>query len=269
MGFRPRGLLLDMDGVLYHGSRLLPHARRFLEATAHLPRVFVTNNPIRTPVEVADHLAALGLPRSDPADVLTSGVATARWLARERPGFRFFAVGADGLHRVLAEHGTEDAENAEFVVVGEGPGLDYDTLSRGIDLIRNGATLVSTNPDPSVDAVVAGRHRVLPGGGALVAPFEVATGLRATTIGKPEPLLFVMALERLGLSAAECVMVGDRPDTDIAGAARVGLRCALVRTGRFLPGASWPAGEPPPDWDVPDLRSLLLRWWRDGVLEQR
>ncbi len=260
MGFQPRGLLLDMDGVLYHGTRPLPHARSFLEATRRLPRVFVTNNPIRTPAEVADHLAALGLPRPSPGEVLTSGVAVAHWLARRKPGFRFFAVGAEGLHRLLAEHGAEDPEHADFVVVGEGPGLDYDSLTRGVDLILRGAELISTNPDASVDAVIDGRHRVLPGGGALVAPFEVASGRRAVTIGKPQPLLFEMALQRLGLPAGDCVMIGDRPDTDIAGAARVGLRTALVRTGRFPPGAHWPVGEPRPDWDVSGLDALLACW---------
>ncbi len=256
----PRGLLLDMDGVLYHGERVLPHARAFLEATARLPRVFVTNNPIRTPAEVAARLRDLGLGEIPAGDILTSGVAAARWLAKERPGFRFYAVGADGLHRVLAEQGTEDPEAADFVVVGEGPGLDYDTLTHGLHLLLKGARLISTNPDATVDAVRDGEHLVLPGGGALVAPFAVASGQTPVPIGKPEPLLYEMALERLGLSAADCVMVGDRPDTDIAGAARLGIRTALVRSGRFAPGEPWPEGLPRPDWDQPDLGALLADW---------
>lgn len=263
----PRALLLDMDGVLYHGSRVLPHAIAFMRAVAAIPRVFITNNPIATPVQVADRLAGMGFERPDPAQILTSALATARYLARRRPGFRYFAVGAPGLDAELSRFGIADAEHADYVVVGEGEGLDYERLTRGIDLIlEQGAELISTNPDPTVDAYVDGRHCVLPGGGALVAPFEVATGRRALTIGKPHPLLFEMALQQLGFNASDCIMVGDRVDTDIAGAQALGIPAALVRTGRFGPDAAWPDDLPPPTWDAPDLRQLLREWhaeWPD------
>lgn len=258
-----------MDGVLYHGERLLPGAAELLIRLADRPHVFVTNNPIRTPAEVADGLARLGLPRPDPARILTSAEATAAWLARTRPGFRYFAVGAAGLHAALRELGTEDVDRADFVVVGEGPGLDYEQLAIGINLILGrGARLVLTNPDTSVDATRAGAHWVLPGGGALVAPFVAATGVAPVVIGKPEPLLFRMALARIECDAEACLMVGDRPDTDIAGAARLGMWTALVRTGRFAPGAPWPVDLPRADWDVPDLPHLVaaLRWDLPGFL---
>jgi NagD protein len=254
-------LLLDMDGVLFHGGTPLPGAAAFLERIAGLPHLFVTNNPIRPPAEVAARLHAMGLGRPPASNILTSAEATARWLARERPGFRYFAVGAEGLHLALAEQGEPDAERADFVVVGEGPGLDFESLTTGINLIlKRGARLVVTNPDNSVDDSRNGEHWVLPGGGALVAPFAVACDRRPVVIGKPEPALYEMAVERLGVPAADCVMVGDRPDTDILGAKRVGMRAALVRTGRFPPGADWPAGLPPPDWDVDDLTGLLVDW---------
>ncbi len=263
----PRALLLDMDGVLYHGERVLPHAPAFLRAVAHLPHVFVTNNPIATPAEVAARLARMGLGAPAPEQILTSGLATARYLARQRPGFRYFAVGAPGLDAVLSRYGTADAERADYVVVGEGPGLDYQSLTRGIGLIlEQGARLISTNPDSTVDAWRDGRRLALPGGGALVAPFEVATGQRALTIGKPEPLLYRMALDLLGFEARQCLMIGDRVDTDIAGAAALGLQTALVRSGRFGPGEPWPAGAPRADWDVPDLAALYRAWrakWPD------
>lgn len=260
----PRTLLLDMDGVLYHGDCLLPGAADFLAAIAGLPHLFVTNNPTRTPQDVANHLADLGLPRPDPDRILTSAQATADWLARAKPGFRYFAVGAAGLHRELEQVGTPDPEAADFVVVGEGPGLDYEQLTIGLNLIlTHGARLVATNPDATVDAVHAGQHLILPGGGALVAPFAVATGVTPTVIGKPEPLLYQMALRRLGCEAGECLMVGDRPDTDIAGAARLGMWTALVRSGRFAPGAPWPDGLPRPDWDLDRLADLI------GVLRER
>jgi HAD superfamily hydrolase (TIGR01450 family) len=261
----PQALLLDMDGVLYHGDHLLPGALELLAAIAHRPHLFVTNNPVRTPQEVAQHLQGLGLPRPDPEHILTSAQATAHWLVRTKPGFRYFAVGAAGLHQELERVGTPDTRLSDFVVVGEGPGLDYAQLTIGINLILgHGARLVATNPDNTVDAVRDGRHLVLPGGGALVAPFAAATGVTPTVIGKPEPLLYQMALERLGCGAGECLMVGDRPDTDIAGAARLGMWTAMVRTGRFAPGAPWPDGLPRPDWDVESLvdltTALRARW---------
>jgi len=260
----PKALLLDMDGVLYHGDRVLPYALEFMHSTAALPRVFLTNNPIATPAQVADRLAGMGLGRPGDGEILTSGVATARYLAERRPGFRYFCVGAQGLDAELSRFGLSDPENADFVVVGEGPGIDFTNLTQGINLIlQQGAELVSTNPDDSVDATIDGRHRVLPGGGALVAPFEVATGAKAISIGKPHSLLFEMALHALDAEPGDCVMIGDRVDTDIAGAQRVGIHTALVRTGRYAPGDPWPAGQSTPDWDVPDLHSLLAAWQSD------
>ncbi|MBK1724713.1 HAD-IIA family hydrolase [Thiocystis violacea] len=254
----PIAVLLDMDGVLYHGDRLLPGALRLLHRVTRLPHAYLTNNPIRTPGEVSNRLTAMGLPRPDPALILTSALATARWLARVRPGFRYFAVGAGGLDAALREFGEPNARNADFVVVGEGAGLDYEQLTIGINLILSqGARLIGTNPDPTVDAVRNGRHLILPGGGALVAPFAAATGVTPTIIGKPEPLLYEMALEMLGCSPGECLMIGDRPDTDIAGAERLGMWTALVRTGRFAPGRPWPDNLPVPDFDVVDLEALM------------
>lgn len=260
----PRAILLDMDGVLFHGDMPLPGAAELLAGLGGTPHLFLTNNPILAPGAVADKFARIGLPRPRAGQILTSAAATALWLQRQKPGFRYYAVGADGLQQALAEVGTADAEAAEFVVVGEGAGLDYASLTCGINLIlEQGARLVVTNPDHSVDANIGGRHRVLPGGGALVAPFQVATGRAPVVIGKPQPLLYEMALARLGVTAAEAVMVGDRPDTDIAGAARLGMRTALVRTGRFAPGQAWPDGVPRADADYRDLAELLTAWRRD------
>jgi HAD superfamily hydrolase (TIGR01450 family) len=247
-------MLLDMDGVLYHGDRLLPGAADFLSRIRRIPHLFLTNNPILTPREVARKLARLGLPEPDPDRIITSAQATALWLTREISGFRYFAVGGDGLHQALRKAGTEDQDQADFVVVGEGPGLDYESLTLGLNLIvKQGARLVGTNPDLNVDATLNGSHRLLPGGGALLAPFMLASGVEPVVIGKPNPLLFEMALEQLDCTAERCLMIGDRPDTDIAGAAAMGMRTMLVRTGRFGPGEAWPEEIPAPDWDLEDL----------------
>lgn len=262
----PRAILFDMDGVLFHGDRVIPAALDFVRAIEAVPHLFLTNNPILPALEVVAKLHRMGFSRVRESQVLTSGMATARWLARRRPGFRFYDVGAPGLRQVLEEAGgVADAEAAEFVVIGEGAGLDYDTLTQGVNLIiERGAELIATNPDTTVDSVRRGRRWILPGGGALVAPFQTATGKQATVIGKPNPLLYEMALERLGLRAGHALMIGDRPDTDIRGAVESGLRSALVRTGRFGPGETWPEALPRPDWDAGSLTELweaLGRQW--------
>jgi HAD superfamily hydrolase (TIGR01450 family) len=249
--------LIDMDGVLYHGDSVLEGATRFVSRIPQSRRLFVTNNPIRSPENVALKLSQLGFSDIDESQVLTSAEATANWLAQQKPGFRYYAVGAEGLRLALARVGSEDCVCADYVVIGEGPGIDFDSLTTGINLvIHGGAQLVSTNPDATVDETRNGQHIVVPGGGALVAPFEVATGRKAVVIGKPEPLLYEMAMRRLGAAPADCIMIGDRPDTDILGAQRLGMRTALVRTGRFSPGATLPDGVANPDWDVESLTEL-------------
>ncbi|WP_295453175.1 HAD-IIA family hydrolase [uncultured Thiodictyon sp.] len=254
----PHALLIDLDGVIFQGDQPLPGAGHLLGRLAGRPHCFITNNPIRTPEQIADACVAMGLPRPDPRAILTSALATARWLGHERPDLRYFAVGAGGLDAALSTVGSRDERDANTVVVGEGAGLDFATLTTGINLILGrGARLVATNPDTTVDGVCDGQRRVLPGCGALVAPFVAATGVTPTVIGKPEPLLFEMALEQLGCAAAHCLMIGDRPDTDIAGAERLGIWTALVRTGRFAPGRDWVAGLPRPDIDVADLEALM------------
>ncbi len=258
--------LLDMDGVLYHGKKVLQGALEFVEQVSQHQYLFVTNNPTRSPAQVADRLSRMGFSDVYAEQVLTSADAAALWLRQQKPGFRYFAIGAKALHETLAKAGTEDPQQADFVVVGEGPGLDYEKLTLGINLVLSRkARLVATNPDSSVDSWCKGEAQVLPGGGALVAPFEVATGQKAVVIGKPHRFLYEMATERLGVSPGDCIMVGDRPDTDVAGAAAMGMKTALVRTGRFLPGSSWPKGIARADWDVETLIELQAAFKVAGI----
>ncbi len=250
-------ILLDMDGVLFHGMNPIDGAIDFMHSIKHIPHAFVTNNPIRLPKSMADKMAEIGFRRPDEELIITSGEATAAWLAQQKPGFRFFAIGAGGLHQSLQKYGYEDKDNADYVVVGEGEGLDYAALTTGINLIlKQGAQLICTNPDTSVDAFYRGKRAILPGAGALVAPFITATGKQPVIIGKPRPLLYEIALQQLQVQADICLMIGDRPDTDILGAQQLGIQTALVRTGRFAPGEKLPDNMAAPDWDVENLLQL-------------
>ena len=254
------GFLLDMDGVLYRGNQPVPGAAGFMLQMEQLPHCFITNNPILSPQQVAAKLNRLGVADARPEQVITSAQATAAWLAEQKPDFRYFAVGAGGLHQALQEKGLEDTTCAEFVVVGEGEGIDYENLTIGINLIlQKGARLICTNPDVNVDGTKDGNPLVLPGGAALVAPFVTATGTEPIFIGKPAPALYEMALKQMGLNAEDCIMIGDRPDTDILGAQRLGMRTVLVRTGRFKPGEPLPKGVMPPEWDVDSLTQLVVK----------
>ncbi len=252
-----------MDGVLFHGMNPIEGAIDFMHTIEHIPHVFITNNPIRLPQSMADKMADIGFKRPQEKLIITAGEATAAWLAQQKPDFHFFAIGADGLHKSLQKYGIEDKENADYVVVGEGEGIDYAALTTGINLIlKQDAQLICTNPDTSVDAFYRGKRAILPGAGALVAPFIIATGQQPVTIGKPEPLLYEIALQQLQVQPEDCLMIGDRPDTDIIGAQRLGIKTALVRTGRFSPGDNLPDTMPAPDWDVDSLLQLkqLFDW---------
>lgn len=251
--------LIDMDGVLYRGDRVIPGAQAFLESIHAFPHVFLTNNSSQPPEFFRTRMQGLGLPVADDAPLITSAMATARYLANTQPGFRYFAVGGQGLRLALGQVGVPADDYVDFVVVGEGPGLDYDSLIQGGNLLLDGARLIATNPDANVDH----GDFVLPGGGALLAPFEVMSGQRARVIGKPEAPLFEAGLAALttmgetGLAATQTIMVGDRPDTDILGASRLGMQTLLVRTGRFGPDDTYPDSLPRPTWDVADLRDWL------------
>ncbi|MCU7835818.1 MAG: HAD-IIA family hydrolase [gamma proteobacterium symbiont of Taylorina sp.] len=250
-------ILLDMDGVLFHGMNPIDGAMDFMQSIEHIPHIFITNNPIRLPESMADKMAEIGFKRPEEKHIITAGEATAVWLSQQKPEFHFYAIGAEGLHKSLQKYGYEDKDNADYVVIGEGEGIDYASITTGINLIlKQGAQLISTNPDISVDAFYRGKRAIMPGGGALAAPFIVATGQQAVTIGKPKPLLYEIALQELNVQANDCLMIGDRPDTDILGAQQLGIQTALVRTGRFAAGENLPDGMSAPNWDVENLMQL-------------
>ena len=173
--------------------------------------------------------------------MLTSGAATAHVVAAEHPGAAVLSIGTDSLAReiedcglravTVAEIAAGSAPELEAVIVGGGAGFDYETLRISADAAREGAALWATN----IDATYPSTRGLVPGTGAIVAAIEYASGIEATNVGKPEPLMFEQALELLGLSperAAAALMAGDTLGSDIAGAARAGMRTAFILSGR-------------------------------------
>jgi len=255
---RVHAFLIDMDGVLYRGEERLPGARRFLRALEEkgVPYVLLTNNATRTPTQFAEKLARMDID-VPPKRILTSAVATARYLARvARPGTRVYAIGMEGLFRALEEQGfVITQQNPEYVVVGLDTAVTYEKLATATLAIRNGAAFIGTNPDRTLPT----EKGLVPGAGALLAAVEAATDVAPKVIGKPEAEVYHTALEMLGTPPETTAMLGDRLDTDIAGAKRLNLLTILVLTGvttrEALANSSLQ-----PDWVVENLDALLEMW---------
>lgn len=222
--------LFDLDGVLYRGSEPVPGAADAVSRLRSMGKrvAFVTNNSGRTPESVAEHLRAVGV-AADPGEVETSALTTATLLARRGVGSAF-VVGEEGIRSALAEAGIEvidgEPDLVDVVVVGWDRGADYDALRTASVLVQRGARLIATNPDASYPA---GDGLRWPGAGALLAAVETTTGVQGEVVGKPEPPLLHAALERAG--GGRPLLIGDRLDTDIAGAVACGWDSLLVLTG--------------------------------------
>ena len=224
-------ILLDLDGVLYRWPEPIPGApeavRRLRDAGKGI--AFVTNNSSRTPTQVAERLAAVGI-EAEPDEVVTSALATAT-LLDERGVSSAFVIGEEGLRSALVEAGIRLVDGrgdgpVGAVVIGFDRSADYAKLRDGAVLVEEGAALIASNPDPSFPAPGG---EAWPGAGALLAAVEMTTGVKGEVVGKPEPPLLRRALERAG--GGRPLVVGDRLDTDIAGATRLGWDSALVLTG--------------------------------------
>jgi HAD superfamily hydrolase (TIGR01457 family) len=222
-------ILFDLDGVLYRGEDAVPSAPPTL---AELRRrgvrpVFLTNNSSRTPLQVAEKLRGIGI-EAEPGEVVTSALATAELLA-ERGGGRAFVIGQDGVREALTDAGIAildgEPEEADLVVVGYDGGATYGSLKRASLLVQRGARLVATNADGSYPAA----DGLWPGAGALLAVITTTTGAEPEIVGKPFAPLFEAGRRRGG--GGRALVVGDRLDTDIEGAARLGWDSMLVLTG--------------------------------------
>ena len=227
--------LTDMDGVLVHEEVPIPGAVEFLDALKESGRTFLvlTNNSIFTPRDLRARLLGSGLDVPEGA-IWTSALATAQFLADQRPEGRAYVVGEAGLTTALHDIGYVITDrDPDYVVLGETRTYSFEAITRAIRLIADGARFLATNPDVSGPSV----HGMLPATGSVAALISTATGRSPYFIGKPNPLMMRSALNRISGHAKSTVMVGDRMDTDIISGLEAGLRTALVTTGSTRPEA--------------------------------
>jgi glycerol 3-phosphatase-2 len=247
-------ILLDLDGVLFRWPEPIPGAADAVAALRKAGKriAFVTNNSSRTPSQVAERLASVGVD-AKPEEVVTSALVTATILAERGTGSAF-VVGEEGLREALTDAGiriVNASSGVDVVVVGFDRGADYAKLKDASVLVERGVALVASNADPSFPAPGG---ESWPGAGALLAAIEATTGTRGEVFGKPEAPLFERALASAG--GGRPLVVGDRLDTDIAGASRLGWDSALVLTGNArredVEGSAWK-----PTFVVDDLSGLV------------
>lgn len=224
-----KGFICDMDGVIYHGNKVLPGVREFIDWLHREQKefLFLTNSSSSTPRELQQKLARMGLEVPE-KHFYTSALATAAFLKTQAPGCTVYAVGDAGLLNALydAEITMNDVD-PDYVVIGESKSYTLDTLTKATNLVRGGAKLIGANPDVSGPI----ENGIAPACGALVAPIELATGKKAYFCGKPNPLMMRTGLRLLGCHSDEAVMVGDRMDTDIVSGMESGMSTVLVLSG--------------------------------------
>lgn len=244
------GFIFDLDGTIYLGERLLPGAAAAIAALRAAGRrlCFLSNKPIQSRQDYAEKLTRLGVP-TGLEEVINSSYVLARYLARQAPGARCFVIGEPPLRAELERAGLTpvDGPAVDYVVVAFDRTFDYRKLDVALQAVtRHGARLIGTNPDRTCP--VEGGE--IPDAAGMIGAVEGVTGRRVDPIvGKPSPITLAVALERLGLAAGECAVVGDRLETDIAMGKAAGLRTILVLTGITR------AGDPE-----------IARWQPDHVL---
>ena len=250
-------LVCDLDGVVYAGAQAVNHAVQALNGLS-VPIVFATNNASRTPDEVTEHLRSLGV-RTQVDRVLTSAVAGARELAATvRPGSPVLAVGGEGVRAALRAVGLEvvtPGDGVEVVAVLQGfsSGVTAGDLAEAAFAIQSGARWVATNDDVTVPM----ERGLSPGNGSLVGVVRHAVDIDPLVIGKPHPPMYTLAARMMEAANPRVLAVGDRLETDIAGAVAAGMAGALVLTGVHGPAdaAAAPPGQRP-EFVLADLRDL-------------
>lgn len=260
-------LILDMDGVLWHGDTPMPGLVEFFDTlrAAGIGFILATNNATKTAEMYTERLARFGVD-VPPEQILTSAEATASYLTEiYEPGSHVYVVGAKGLHEAVLAKGfkilpppdVRAGAKAVAVVAGLSPDLTYEELAMGAHLVNQGVPFIGTNPDPTFPSEIG----PLPGSGAILAVITASTGIEPTVIGKPGPIVFRKAVKLLGGDVSTIAMVGDRLSTDIYGAKAVGLQAILVLSG-ISTREEAETGPVRPDYifaDISELASFLTR----------
>lgn len=254
-----KGIICDMDGVLWRGKTLLSGFQAFFELLhdSQLPFVLATNNSSKTPAQYVDQLHSHGVTWLTPQHIITSGVATVLWLQREYPPKTpIHVVGSASLQALFVDAGFElVTEGAHAVVMGLKRDLTYDDLTVALRCVLGGAKLIGTNHD----ATFPSEDGLMPGNGSIVASIERASGQTAHFVGKPYAPMYEIALDRLQTAPHETLMIGDRLDTDIAGAQQHALKTALVLSGVTQPDALI-TSDIQPDFAYEHLGALVTAW---------
>ncbi len=224
-----KGFICDMDGVIYHGNRIIPNVKEFVKWLEENDKhyLFLTNSSERSPKELAQKLARMGLKVGE-EHFYTSALATASFLESQCKGGSVYVIGEPGLTYALYEAGfSMNDVNPDYVVFGETRSLSYEKIERAVKLVMNGAKLIGTNSDltgPTEGGIV-------PACRALISPIEMTTGKSAYFVGKPNPLMMRHALKKLGVSRSDAAIIGDRMDTDIIAGIESELDTVLVLSG--------------------------------------
>jgi len=223
------GFIIDMDGVIYHGNKLLPGVNEFvswMESTGKR-YLFLTNASERTPKELQEKLKRLGIKVGED-HFYTSAQATASFLSSQKPDGSAYLIGDAGLIHALYSVGyTINNVNPDYVVVGDTHGYNFEKIELAVNLVLKGARLIGTNPDVS-GPVETG---ITPSTKALIAPIEIASGKEAYFVGKPNPLMMRIALKKLGTKREDAIIIGDRMDTDIRCGLESEIDTLLVLSG--------------------------------------
>jgi 4-nitrophenyl phosphatase len=254
-----QSLILDMDGVLWRDDAPIGDLSKIFNRVRErgLKFIFATNNGTRTPEQYLERLAEFGMD-VEPWQVITSALGMAQMLKGKIPaGAPVFVIGGDGVKVALQEQGfevvpVETAETAQAVVMGIDREINFAKMREATLLVRRGIPFYATNPDKTFPTP----RGEIPGAGAWISVIVTATGIEPTYAGKPFPFLMEMALERLGTTREETLVVGDRLETDIAAGQAAGCPTALVLSG-VSTRAQAEAWNPPPSFIVKDLETLV------------